>query len=182
MSLDFKTLRMATQVRELAIQGVTLKNTFKDMEEVWLALHTADKRSLIVDQIGTRTKYQEVTQYAVKLIKYMNSIVGMDMFPVVYQDPTSTHWKLDSTLLNIAGHKVIDHEHLYRLILINIYGISDDIISYALNPTTEGLRQYIKKVYDVDFGESEGASESVTIEQTEKALVEFLAGSDYKLY
>lgn len=177
------TLRMATQIRELSLQGITIKNTFKEMEDVWLELHTEDKRCPIVEQSGTKVKYQLVNLYAYKLIKYLNSIVGMDMVPLSQQDADTQTWKMDTIILNVAGNRVKDHEHLFRTLLVNLFGVSEDLVAIAFAPTAENIRTYIKKTYDVDLGETDGVGE-ITLEQAEQALEDFLAGDTqrYKLY
>lgn len=181
---NLNTLRIATQVRELLLQGVTLKNTFREMDRVWLSLHTADKHCPIVEQSATKVKYQLVNQYAVALIKYMNSIIGMDLVPLAQQDLATRSWKNDAIILNIGGNKVKDHEHLYRLFLLNLFGVSEDIIAIAFDPTPENIRSYIKKTYDVDLGDTEGLTEQLTIEEAEGALCDYLTNptKPYRLY
>lgn len=182
--VNFEVLRKYTQARELLIQGVTLKNTFKDMSEVWLELHDQNKRCIIVDQIATRMKYQAVTIYATRFIKYINSIVGLDLVPLSKQDPETRTWRMDAILRNIAGNKVESHEHLFTLLLVNLYGLSEDIVKFAFNPTWEGMRKYFMDTYDFDLGEDGLKDEDLTIEAVEVALTNFLAnGTDgFKLY
>jgi hypothetical protein len=184
MSINLNTLRIATQVRELLLQGVTLKNTFKEMEEVWLSLYDKDQQPLIVLQAGTKVKYQLVNLYAIKLIKYMNSIVGLDMVPLAQQDPETRTWKNDVVILNIAGNKVKDHEHMFRTMLVNLFGISEDIIKIAFEPTAENIRDYVKKTYDIDLGDTEGLTSELSIEEAEGALHNYLADPTkaYQLY
>ena len=184
MSVNLNKLRIASQVRELLLQGITLKNTFKEMEEVWLSLYDKDQRCLIVEQDGTKVKVQLVNLYAIKLIKYMNSIIGLDIVPLSQQDPTTRTWKNDSIVLNIGGNKVKNHEHMYRLMLVNLFGLSEDIVDIAFNPTPENIRSYVKKTYDVDLGDTEGAGDVVTLEQAETALTAYLAAPEsiYRLY
>jgi hypothetical protein len=171
---NLQTLRIATQVRELTVQGITLRNTFKEMEEVWLSLYDADKRCLIVEHGATKIKYQLVNLYAMKLVRYLNSIVGLDLVPMAQQDPATRTWKMDAIVLNIAGNKVISHEHLFRLFLVNLYGVSEDLVELALVPTTVKLRAYIQNTYGVDLGDTEHAIPVVGIEQAEAALYTYV--------
>lgn len=184
LPFNLNTLRVATQVHELLLQGVTLRNTFREMDQVWMSLHTADKRCPIVEQSATKVKYQLVSQYAVALIKYINSIVGLDLVPLAQQDPTTRTWKNDAIILNIGGNKVKDHEHLYRSFLLNLFGVSEDIIAIAFDPTPENIRSYVKKTYDIDLGDTEGLTEQLTIEESDGALRNYLADptKPYRLY
>lgn len=184
MSVNLNTLRIATQVRELLLQGVTLKNTFREMEQVWLSLYDTEQRCLIVEQTATKVKYQLVNSYAIKLIKYVNSIVGLDLVPLAQQDPGTRTWKNDTIILNIGGNPVKNHEHMFRLMLVNLFGISEDILAIAFEPTPENIRSYVKKTYDIDLGDTEGLTEQLTIEQGEQALENYLRApeSKYRLY
>ncbi|QZA70742.1 hypothetical protein AH04_269 [Erwinia phage AH04] len=184
MSINLNTLRIATQVRELLLQGVTLKNTFKGMEETWLSLYDTDKRCLIVEQHATKVKFQLVSTYAIKLIRYINSIVGLDLVPLAQQDPETRTWKNDAVVLNIGGNKVKSHEHMFRAMLLNLFGISEDIIAIAFEPTAENIRTYVKKTYDIDLGDTEGLTSELTIEEAEEALQTYLADPTkaYRLY
>ena len=193
--INFNTLRIATQVRELSLQGVTLRNTFKAMNEVWLSLHDKDMKCLIVEQIATKTKYQLVQMYAAKLMKYMNSIIGLDMVPLAQQDLTKGTWRQDSILLNIASNRVDNHEHLFVLLLVNLYGLNTDVVSFAMYPSYAKLRNYVLKTYDYDLGDTEGldpiGDEAVpedhrvpTLDEAETNLVNYLnvPGIGYRAY
>lgn len=179
--IDFKTLRIATQVRELVLQGITLKNTFNAMEEVWLSLYTEDKKCLIVDMTATKVRAQLINLYAIKFIKYMNSIVGLDLVPLAQsvnptaadfenRNPADQDWKLDSIILNIGSNKITNHEHMFRLMLINVFGVSEEFVKFSMDQTWEGLRSIILKTYDIDLGETEHAIGSPTLYIAEKAL------------
>lgn len=174
--INLNTLRLATQVRELALQGVTLKNTFKHMDEVWLSLMTEDKRNLIVEQTATKVKYQLVNLYAVKLIKYLRSIVGLDLVPLAHQDPETRTWKMDSIILNIASNKVSDHEHLFRLMLVNLFGLNEQLVELSLKPTWAKYADYVRAVYDIDLGDASEVTEVPNLELIEGAIYNLLAG------
>uniref|UniRef100_A0AAU8KXN8 Uncharacterized protein n=1 Tax=Pantoea phage Survivor TaxID=3232176 RepID=A0AAU8KXN8_9CAUD len=176
--INLNTLRLATQVRELALQGVTLGNTFKHMDEVWLSLMTEDKRNLIVEQTATKVKYQLVNLYAVKLIKYLRSIVGLDLVPLAHQDPETRTWKLDSIILNIASNKVNDHEHLFRLMLVNLFGLNEQLVELSLKPTWAKYADYVRTVYDIDLGDASEVTEVPNLELIEGAIYNLLAGED----
>lgn len=168
------TLRIATQVHELALQGVTLRNTFKEMNEVWLSLYTTDKQCPIVEQTGTKVKYQLVNLYAVKLIKYINSIVGLDLVPLAQQDVTNKSWRQDAIILNIAGLKITDHEHLFELMMVNLFGLSTDVIEFAMHGKASVLRNYVKKTYDIDLGEPSSEDQVIELPQVEAALFNYI--------
>ncbi|QYN80103.1 hypothetical protein PQD71_gp223 [Kosakonia phage Kc263] len=176
---SLSTLRIATQVRELALQGVTLRNTLKEMNEVWLSLYTTDKQCPIVEQMGTKVKYQLVNLYAVKLIRYLNSIIGLDLVPLAQQDVTTRTWRQDAIILNISGQKITDHEHLFELMLVNLFGLSQDILKFALSSKAADLREYVKKTYDIDLGEPTTEEQTITLEQVEMALTAFLLDSEH---
>lgn len=171
--LDTNDLRIATQARELVVQGVTLRNTFKEFNEVWLSLHTEDKKNIIVEQTATRLKYQLVNLYAVKLIKYINSIVGLDMVPLAQQDPTTRTWKMDAVILNIASNKVTDHEHLFRLMMVNLFGVSEDVIDFSLAPTYTKLSAYLGKTYGKEIPGVVHNGEP-SIEEMDKVVIDFI--------
>lgn len=184
-SINLNEIRIASQVHQLALQGITLSNTFKEMNEVWLECHDQDKRCMIVEQQATKVKYQLVTMYVVKLYRYMKSIVGLDLVPLAQQDGENKTWKLDAIVLNIASNQVKDHEDLFRSILINLFGVSEQLLDIAFNPTIDNVRKYIKDTYDVDLGETEGlVNKEFTIDQASHALTSYIADpkAGYKLY
>lgn len=176
VGVNLNTLRIATQVRELALQGVTLKNTFKEMHSVWEDLMTEDKRCLIVEQEATKIKYQLVSLYAMKLIKYMRSIVGLDLVPLSQQDPETRTWKMDAIILNIASNKVTDHEHLFRLFLVNLFGLNEQMVDLSMEPTWAKYRDYVRVVYDFDIGDTEGVTETPDLELIDGSIYNLLAG------
>lgn len=182
VGVNLNTLRIATQVRELALQGVTLKNTFKEMHSVWEDLMTEDKRCLIVEQEATKIKYQLVNLYAIKLIKYMRSIVGLDLVPLSQQDPETRTWKMDAVILNIASNKVTDHEHLFRLFLVNLFGLNEQLVDLSLEPTWEKYRAYVIAVYDFDIGDTEGVTETPDLELIDGSIYNLLAGKTLSFF
>ena len=173
-SVNLTTLRIATQVHQLTLQGVTLKNTFKEMSEVWLSLHTADKACPIVDQMGTKVKYQLVNLYAIKLMKYINSIIGLDLISLGQQNLETRTWRQDTIILNIAGLKITGHEHLFRLMMVNLFGLSEDIIEFALTSKATVLREYVKKTYDYDLGEPASEEEEFPLSKAEAKLYNYV--------
>lgn len=179
---NLNQLRIATQIRELALQGVTLKNTFNHMNEVWLELMTEDKQCIIVEQTATKLKYQLVNLYAVKLVKYLSSIVGLDLVPLAQQDPSTRTWKMDAVILNIASNKVKDHEDLYRLMLVNLFGLNEEIINLSFDFTWENIRQYIRKVYDIDLGDTDGITETPDLDRIEGTIHNWLNGEPLLFY
>lgn len=182
VGVNLNTLRIATQVREMALQGVTLKNTFKEMNVVWESLLTEDKRCLIVEQAATKVKYQLVNMYAVKLIKYLRSIVGLDLVPLSQQDPDTRTWKMDAVILNIASNKVKDHEHLFRLFLVNLFGLNEQLVELSLEPTWAKYRDYVIAVYDFDIGDTEGVTEVPDLTLIECAIRKLINGKPLVLF
>lgn len=187
MNINPETLRIATQVREFAIQGITLKNTFKEMGAKWEELKTKDGVSLIVEQMGTKLKYQLINLYAIDLIKYMNSIVGLDLVPLAQQDLKGDSLRRDAFILNVSGLRINDHEQLFRLMLINLFGINDFLVDFAFDPDAKTLREYVLATYSVDLGTDAITSAEpikVSIEMTEKALGDYIQNPEfnYALY
>ena len=182
VGVNLNTLRIATQVRELALQGVTLKNTLKEMNAVWESLFTAEGRCLIVEQEATKVKYQLVNLYAIKLIKYLRSIVGLDLVPLSQQDPETKTWKMDAVILNIASNKVKDHEHLFRLFLVNLFGLNEQLVDLSLEPTWDKYREYVRTVYDFDLGDTEGVTETPELEKIEATIRTMLTGETVHFY
>lgn len=175
----FNDMRKYSQVRELLIQGITLKNTFKDMNEAWLASFDQNQKCLLIDQISSRMKMQLTHIYAGKLIKYMNSIVGLDIVPVSKQptitDPGKCTWKQDCVLLQIGSNKIESHEHFFRLLMVNLFGVSEHVIDFAFNPSWVNLETYLRETYDISLGDVEDLKdEDLTIEMVNIKIAEFL--------
>lgn len=190
--IDLRAIRIATQIREYILQGVTLQNTLKEMNEVWLSLFTEDKRCLITEMQATKVRAQLITLYGVKLIKYINSIVGLDLVPLAQdaspenlnygeRDPADRNWKIDSVMLNIGSNKITSHEHLFKLMMINVFGVSEQFIDFALAPSWVGLRALVMKVYDYDIGDVEGKESVPTLGLANKALNTYL-GNPFVAY
>jgi len=182
---NLRTLRIATQVRELVLQGVTIKNTVKEMHEVWLSLYTEDQQCLITDMTVTKVRAQLIIMYTIKLIKYLNSIVGLDLVPLAQQvsaasidqeerDPAKRSWKLDAILLNVGSNKITGHEDLFTTLLVNLFGANEDFIKFSLDPTWEGLRASVLKTYDYDLGDTEGLKGTPSVESADLALQAYL--------
>ncbi|EBY9763884.1 hypothetical protein D5W64_12295 [Salmonella enterica subsp. enterica serovar Saintpaul] len=185
-AINLTTLRIATQVRELVLQGITLKNTMNDMHEVWLSLYTPDQRCPIVEQTATKVRAQLITLYAVKLIKYINSIVGLDLVPLAadanpaslnYEErsPADINWKLDAIILNIGSNRIRNHGHMFTLMMVNVFGVSEQFMEFAMDPTWEGLRNIVKKTYDYDLGDTEFVKGFPELELVDGALLNYLA-------
>lgn len=184
MSLNLNQLRIATQVRELFIQSYSLENIFKEMEEYWLSLYTTDKRCLIVEQTATKVKHQLVTMYAVRLIKNMSAMVGFDLIPLAYQDPTK-HWKTEAVILNISSRKVVDHRDLFNMLAVNLFGVSSEILEFGKEPTWDKVKKYVSTVYGIELGDApEGEANVVTVEAIDKVINELVNGKEvqFKFY
>lgn len=182
MSFDLKLIRQHTQVLELLTQGITLKNTFKEMEPVWESLYTPDKRCVIVEQEASKVKYQAVNLYTIKLIKYINSIVGLDLVPLAQQNVDSHQWITDLIILNVASNKIKDHYDLYVKLLVNLFGVSEDIIEIAFNPSYETLETYLVKTYGIGLTNDEALPEPITIEFITDVIEKYLDGSSEGIF
>jgi hypothetical protein len=182
--VDLKTLRIGTQVLEIAIQGYTARNTFKEMGEVWLSLMDKDQKAQIVEQHASKVKYQLVQLYSQKMIKYVRSVIGFDLIPSAQADLLTKNWRIDSLLLNIASNKINSHEHLFRLLLINVFGLSEQLVDLFLAPTSDKLRQYVNDTYGINLGEPVNGITPITISDAENALNAYIAepSAGYKIF
>lgn len=160
-------LRQGTQVLSFFAHAHTVKNIYKEMESVWDSLKV-DGKELIVEQHMTRVKAQLVQLYGAKLMKLVSSHTNFDLVPVIKENIAVGNWRIDSIVVQIASNKVESHEHLYQLMMTNIYGIPTVMFDFIKSGfTQEPLERYMRATYSkvevpLEFeGEiTEGALES----------------------
>ena len=78
MHFNLEVIRRYTHAIEFVEQAFTIENTFKEMIPVWEKLLSEDGSSIIVRETLTRSKAQLVQLYARDLMKYVNSIIGLN--------------------------------------------------------------------------------------------------------
>jgi hypothetical protein len=164
-------MRQGTQVLSFFAHAHTVKNIYKEMESVWDSLKV-DGRELVVEHHMTRVKAQLVQLYAAKLMKLVGIHTNFDLVPVVKENVAVGNWRVDSLIVQVASNKVGSHEHLYQLLMTNIYGIPTVMFDFIkAGFTQEPLERYMRATYSkvevpLDF---EG-------EITEDALERFMDG------
>ena len=147
--MNEKTMKLNQIVKAIGFieHAHTVKNTFKEMEPVWDSLKV-DGVEVIVKQHMTRVKAQCVQLYARKLMQYVMSIMNFDMFPIAIEDVRIGNWRVDSIIIQIASNEVKSHEHLYQLLMTNIFGIPTVMFDFIQSDFgMEKLEEYLSKTY-----------------------------------
>lgn len=147
MSNQIEVLSQLFKARSFLLHAHTVKNTFKEMEPVWDSLKV-DGTAIMVTEHMTRTKAQCVQIYARKLMLYVKSITNFEMFPIAIEDIQVGNWRVDSIILNIASNEIKSHEHLYQLLMTNIFGIPGIMFDFIKNDfAVSYLKEYMKTVF-----------------------------------
>lgn len=171
---DVKKLRIYTQIHTIITSGFTVKNTLKEMVPVWEELKSADGSCIITTDHASRKKYQLVQLYARKLMKYFSSINGMDMFPMTLEDPEVGNWRIDSIILQIASNEIKGHEHMFKLMMTNLFGVPTimfELIDGGFKCAK--LNEMIQKTYPLDnFSglDMYAADEEITVEYLDEMI------------
>lgn len=151
MTIDIKKLRIHTQAHTVVTSAYTVKNTFKEMAGTWDELKSEDGSCIITTDMASRKKYQLIQMYTRKLMKYFTSIDGMDIFPMTLENPEVGNWRIDSIILQIASNEVKGHEHLFRLLMTNIFGVPTTMFDLIDSDFRAGkLRAMLAKTYPLD--------------------------------
>lgn len=151
MTVGIKKLRIYTQIHTLITSGHTVKNTFKEMGPVWEELKSEDGSCIITTDHASRKKYQLVQLYTRKLMTYFSAINGMDIFPMTMENPEVGNWRIDSIILQIASNEVKGHEHLFKLLMTNVFGVPSimfELIDSGF--TREKIEVILNKTYPLD--------------------------------
>ncbi|WNV45946.1 hypothetical protein [Aeromonas phage AerS_266] len=173
MSEQIEKLTQLIKVRSFILHAYTVKNTLKEMESVWDSLKV-DGTPIMVTEHMTRTKAQCVQIYARKLMLYVRSITNFEMFPITLEDIQVGNWRIDSIILNIASNEIKSHEHLYQLIMTNIFGVPTVMFDFIKNDfSAVYLKEYMKTVF-VPLMVNIPENETVTLEQSENQVKEFI--------
>lgn len=174
MKNHMKLTRMYSQMVSFLAHAHTLKNTFGEMAPVWDELKDADGRSLIVEEMMTRTKAQQVQLYARRLMNYVSSISGLDMFPMSLTDVKIGNWRVDSIIIQIASNEIKGHSHLFKLLMVNLYGVPQQMIDFVENKFNKRyLKEYMEATYMgivVDLG----GPDQVTMESMEELMQAYM--------
>lgn len=172
--LHIPTIRAYTQGIEILRQKNLVSALFDDMEEVWLSLMTPDKRSIILEQIGTNQKRRLVRQYVIELIKRTRATIGFDLSSKVI-DPDNAFWPADDIALRVADSVVESHYSMFRSLMNAIFGISIRIIDFMFkeHPTREDLYALLSDFYNLEVDDND-QSEEVSLEWLTERLNEYV--------
>lgn len=170
----FPTLRIYTQAIELINQSAVIQSIYADMEEVWLTLHTKDKKCPIVDQVGTIVKRNLVRRYTGLLIRSMRNVVNLDLVSKSI-DADAAFWHADDIVQRISDNKTEDHKSLFLALMNTIFGISLPVLEFTLKNerTKQDLYDILAAYYDVtilDLEPDDALSISVIISDFENLL------------
>lgn len=172
MSDKIQLLSQMVKAHSFILHAHTIKNTLKEMEPVWDSLKV-DGDAIMVTEHMTRTKAQCVQIYTRKLMLYVKSITNFEMFPITIEDLRVGNWRVDSIILNIASNEIKSHEHLYQLIMTNIFGIPTVLFDFIKHDhSVVYLKEYMNTVFVpmvLDLPEAG----TVTVEEFEQLLNEW---------
>lgn len=168
------TIRAYTQAVAIMEQKVILQTVFADMEEVWLSLHTPDKKCPILEEIGTNVKRRLVRQYTIRLIKHMRGTIGLDLVSKVI-DSDNAFWSADDIVLRVADGVVENHFSMFRSLINAIFGLSIKIIDFMFKETTtkNDLYGILGDFYDLDIDDVD-IYEEITLEWLTERFNEYL--------
>lgn len=147
MYYNLDVIRRYNHVIEFVEQSHTIENTFKEMIPTWEKLLSEDGTSVIVKDTMTRAKAQLVQLYARDLMKYVNSIIGLTMFPITQEDIKVGNWRVDCIILQIASNDIKDHRHLFELMMTNIYGVPTAMFEFIKDKSSSVLAKYLENTY-----------------------------------
>lgn len=147
MHFNLEVIRRYSHAIEFVEQSYTIENTFKEMIPTWEKLLSEDGTSIIVRDVLTRSKAQLVQLYARDLMKYVNSIIGLSMFPITQEDVKVGNWRVDCIILQIASNDIKDHRHLFELMMTNIYGVPTVMFDFIKNKSSLVLAKYMENTY-----------------------------------
>lgn len=150
------TLQAHMFAMEVFYQGEVVKSVFEDMEEVWLALYTKDKKCPIVEQVGTFVKRKLVKEYAIHLIRQVRGIYGLTLATKT-TDPDAMFWIADDIIQRIADGKTDNHEGLFKSLFNALFGTAIDILNFMLTEghTKEAVYELVRKFYIINVVDNE---------------------------
>lgn len=176
MNERLKLTRMYSQMVSFVQHAHAVKNAFSEMSSVWDELKTQDGRSIIVEEMMTRTKAQQVQLYARRLMLHFNSIVGLDMFPMSLSNVAVGNWRVDSIIIQIASNQIKGHSDLFKLLMVNLYGLPQDMIDFIEHDFNKlYLEQYMQKTY-VGIKIDIGGPSSLTVENMMELMEAYMDG------
>ncbi|QDH47151.1 hypothetical protein PQC06_gp154 [Aeromonas phage LAh10] len=175
--MNFDHLRIYTQLRALIQTAYTIKNTRTAMVSTWDELKDADGKEIIVEQYMTRAKAQLVQMYARRLMKYMESIANLDVIPMTTEDVKIGNWRVDSIIIQLASNEIKDHDHMFQLMMTNIYGVTTKMFDFIDSGfKLEKLLDLMSKQYLSSFEELKDESFEVSEEWAEDLIKAFING------
>lgn len=164
--------RQRSQVAAFVTHAVTVNTMRNEMVDTWLSLMTQDKKCPIVEDHMSHTKAQCVQLYARKLMTLITSLDGFDMFPITQENIKVGNWRVDSIIIQIASNPVTDHDHLFQLLMTNIFGVPTVMFEFAKKFDKQHLQTYVDTTYplskfDVGTGEIDPV---VYVQELEEAV------------
>lgn len=171
---DVATIRIHTQAIAFFQQKLVIEAIYEEMEEVWLTLHTHDKKCPIIEQVATNVKRKLVQRYAVELIRHVRRTVGLDLITKVI-DPDMAYWVADDVVMRLSDNKTESHRGLFNAILVGVFGVSVMVLEFMEKeePTKEDLYGLLRRLYDVKVHDYQ-LEDKVTIEDVTVSLANYL--------
>lgn len=169
--INMNHLTILTQFRNLVLSAHTVQNTLKEMRPVWEEYLDENGHSVVTKDLMSRPKYMIVQMYARRLMKHFTEISGLSIFPMAMEDVRVGNWRVDSILLQIASNEVKGHEHLYQLLMTNLFGVPTSLFDtvkggYKVKDFVAILKaQYPLEIVGLELDETD---EVATEEYTEK--------------
>lgn len=175
---NMATIRANTQAIEIINQSTILKNVYDEMGEIWLNLHTKDKRCPIVEEKGTIVKRRLVRQYAVELIKRVRGTIGLDLVTKI-TDPDTGYWAADDIVQRIGDGEVHDHFHLFSNLLNAVFGFGMRYINVMFKEaiTLNDVYSILNDIYIIEVNTLD-LDDEITVQQLTERLADFMTGDD----
>lgn len=163
--MHYPTIRAYTQAIEIINQADALKTAFEDLDEsTWLELQTKDKECFILTQIGTSIKNTQVRYYTFAFIKRIQSIIGLDLLTLTIDEPSKL-WKIDDITQALADGEIKSHQHLFQELLVNIYGLSGNIINFIFGDRSRNaLYAILSGFYTLSIDDSDSEKEALSVD------------------
>lgn len=176
------TIRINTQAIEIMKQGKILQLIYGEMDEVWLHLHTTDKRCPIVEEIGTIVKRRLIRQYIIGLVKEMRSMVNVDIINKTI-DPDANFWIADDIARTVADNKVEDHFHLFCSLVSAIFGTSIRLVHLMMKDevTLNELYGVLNDTYTLTLNDPQNDG-VITVEMITERLEGYINGEDAPIF
>lgn len=181
---DFVTIRAYTQAIAIMEQSYLIQSIYEDMNEVWLSLHTPDKKCPIVEQVGTNIKRRLVRQYTIAFINKVRKTIGFDICSKV-ADSDNAFWSADDIVLRISDSEVKDHFSMFKSLFNAIFGLSIKIIDFAFKDKIikNDLINILSDYYYLDVNEVEhDINDEISLDQLKELFETYLKDNNKYLF